>query len=277
MTISPALSFRPASSFTLDEYAGIFARSFAGYYYPMSMTVQVMAARVRTENIDLHRSVILMAGDEPVGQATMAIRGDCTWCGGFGIAPEFRGKGYAAPLFAEFLVQAQQAGVKHLTLEALTKNERALKVYTSAGMKIVRQTRLFEWLHPSPENVAEAAWPPADMAMVAENFHRLHEVAPAWARDLPSVMMRAGLKQIKFEADGRVSAYALLSAGDGTTRIVDFAADDFFVSISLLQIMQMSSAKITSIDEPADGPLTHAFELMGFREFDSQHELAIDF
>jgi GNAT superfamily N-acetyltransferase len=277
MTTISKLTFRPASSFTLDEYADIFTRSFAGYYYPMTMTTQITAARVRQESVDLHHSVILMAGDEPAGEATMAIRGDRAWCGGFGILPEFRGKGYAAPLFAEFLAQAQQAGVKHLTLEALTKNERALKTYTGAGMKIVRQTRLFEWLHPASETVVDAVWPPADMVMVAENFHRLHEVAPVWGRDLPSVLMRGGLRQIKFEADDRVAAYALLSVGESEVRIVDFAVDDIFVAASLLQIIQMSSAKITSIDEPADGPMTHAFDMMNFREFDSQHELAIEF
>lgn len=277
MTTSPALSFRAASSFTLDEYADIFTRSFAGYFYPMTMTTPVMSARVRSESIDLHRSVVLMVGDEPAGEATMAIRGDRAWCGGFGILPAFRGRGYAKPLFAKFLAQAQQAGVKHLTLEVLTKNERALKTYTNAGMKIVRQTRLFEWLHPSPDNVVEAAWPPADMKMVAENFHRLHEVAPVWARDLPSVMQRAGLKQIKLEADDRVAAYALLNINESTVRIVDFAVDDIFVAASLLQIIQMSSAKITSIDEPADAPMTHAFDMVDFREFDSQHELAIAF
>lgn len=277
MTTSPAISFRPASSFTLEEYADIFTRSFAGYYYPMAMTVQGMAARVRTEGIDLHRSVVLMAGDEPAGEATMAIRGDRAWCGGFGIAPEFRGKGYAQALFAEFLSQAQQAGVKRLTLEALTKNERALKTYTAAGMTIIRQTRLFEWLHPSPDKAIATMWPPADMPMVIEHFQRLHPVAPVWGRDLPTVMLRAGLRQITLEADDRVAAYALFGESDGAARINDFAADDFLTALSLLQVLQMSFAKITSIDEPADSPLTQAFVACGFREFDSQFELAIAF
>lgn len=276
MTSSHAISFRSASSFTLDAYADIFTRSFAGYYYPMTLTTEFMAARVRQENVDLHRSVILMVGDEPAGQATLAIRGDRAWCGGFGIAPDFRGKGYAQAMFAELLSQARQAGTKRLTLEVLTKNERALKVYTGAGMKIMRETRLFEWLHPSPEKVEEAVWPLADMKMVAENFYRLHPVAPVWSRDLPSVTMRAGLKQIKFEADGQVAGYVLLSSMNGATRIVDFALEEIFVAAALLQMLQRSSTKITSIDEPADSPMTHAFEMCGFREFDRQHELACE-
>lgn len=277
MTPTSALSFRPASSFSLEEYADIFTRSFAGYFYPATQTVQDMAARVRIESIDLHRSVVLMVGDEPAGEATMAIRGDRAWCGGFGIAPEFRGKGYAKPLFAEFLAQAQQAGIKHLTLEALTQNERALKTYTGAGMKIVRETHLFEWLHPAPDKVDAAMWPAADMQMVTENFHRLHEFVPVWARDLPGMMLRAGLRQIKFETDDHVVAYALLSGSGGEVRIVDFAVDDIFVAVSLLQILQMSSTKITCIDEPEGSLTAQAFNMAAFRKFDSQYELAIDF
>jgi ribosomal protein S18 acetylase RimI-like enzyme len=277
MTSSHAISFRPASSFTLDAYADIFTRSFAGYYYPMTMTTQGMAAHVRIENIDLHRSVILMAGDEPAGQATLAIRGDRGWCGGFGIAPAFRGRGYAELLFVEFLAQAQQAGVRQVTLEVLTKNERALKTYTKAGMKIVRETRLFEWVDPAPQNEATNNGAPADMALVTEHFQRFHPVPPVWGRSLPTLLQRAGLKQMTADYNGSLTGYVLFTADNGVARINDLAAEDILGAILLVGMLQISYVKVTSIDEPADSPLTEAFDMRGFREIDRQYELAIDF
>jgi GNAT superfamily N-acetyltransferase len=277
VTTSTAISFRPASSFTLEAYTDIFTRSFAGYFYSMAQTVQGFAARVRTEHIDLHRSVVLMTGDAPAGEATMAIRGNRAWCGGFGILPEFRGQGLAPMLFAEFLSQARQAGTARLTLEVLTKNAPALKVYTSAGLQIQRETRLFEWLHPSPADAVIADWPKADVALVTENFRRLHPVAPVWGRNLPGVILRAGLRQGVVEFDGRVMGYVLFTPSEGAARIIDLAAVDTQTTAVLLRQLQAAFTRITSIDEPADSPLTSAFDLCGFREFDRQYELAIDF
>ena len=82
----------------------------------MAQTTEGFAARVRNEQLDLYRSVALMMGDRPAGQATLALRGERAWCGGFGIVPEFRGQRLGPPLFAELV--AQKAGALIVGSEA---------------------------------------------------------------------------------------------------------------------------------------------------------------
>src|ERR1051325_8788054 len=60
--------FLPASSFTLDALADIFTGSFAEYFYPGVTPVEVLARRVRSENLDLRHSLVMLLGDEPAGQ-----------------------------------------------------------------------------------------------------------------------------------------------------------------------------------------------------------------
>ena len=270
----PAHHFVPASAFTLEAFADLYTRSFAGYFYPMTQTVAGFSARVRIDHLDLHHSMVLLVNDVPAGQATLGLRGTQAWCGGFGIALEFRGRGLGPPLFAQFVARARAAGATHLALEALTRNAAALKVYTGAGLRIARETRLFEWTSDGPDP-KPIDWAKADLMQIARHFHRLHAVAPVWGRDLPSLLLRPGLREIALNSHGDRAGYVVLSVNDNTARIVDLAAESADVATALLTQLQASFAKVISFDEPADSPVTAAFDLCGFHEFDRQYELKL--
>src|SRR5262245_36019846 len=130
--------FLPASSFALDTLADIFTRSFENYFYPGPTTVELLARRARIENLDLRHSLVMLLGEEPVGQAMIGLRGDYAWCGGFGVMLPFRGRGLARPLAAAMLGQAREAGARTFSLEVLTRNERAIKTYAGAGLRTQR-------------------------------------------------------------------------------------------------------------------------------------------
>ena len=270
--MSQSHHFLPASAFTLEAFADLYTRSFAGYFYPMAQTVAGFSARVRIDQLDLHHSVVLLVNDVPAGQATLGLRGTQAWCGGFGIAPEFRGRGLGPPLFAQFIARARKAGATHLALEALTRNAAALKVYTGAGLRIAREMRLFEWIGDVPDP-KPMDWPTADPVQIAQHFQRLHAVAPVWGRDLPSLLLRPGLREITMNAHGHRAGNVLFSVNENTARIVDVGAESADVATALLMQLQASFAKVVSIDEPADSPLTAAFDRCGFRQFDQQYEL----
>lgn len=211
------------------------------------------------------------------------------WCGGFGIVPEYRGRKWGSPLFAEFVSQARQAGAKTLVLETLTRNKPALSVYTGAGMRPMRETCLLEWKREGADGVGSVSGvggivmngeaefaQPADMARIAECFGRLHPVTPVWVRDLPSLLLRKGLLQTQLVQDGRISAYILFAAHEGTARIADVGAENATQAAELLAQLQSHYAKVVIIDAPADSPITAAFDQAGFHEFDRQYELKMN-
>ena len=103
-------TFLPASAFSLEALGDIFTRSFENYFYPGTMTAAMLAARVRIEQLDLYRSLVMHLGDEVAGIALLGLRSDRAWCGGFGVVLPLRGRGLARELVTAMLEQARQAG-----------------------------------------------------------------------------------------------------------------------------------------------------------------------
>src|SRR5262245_39558349 len=74
------VTFAPAAAYTLDTLGDIFTRSFENYFYPGTTTAAILAARVRTEQIDLQRSLVMRVSDDLAGIVLLALRGDRAWC-----------------------------------------------------------------------------------------------------------------------------------------------------------------------------------------------------
>jgi GNAT superfamily N-acetyltransferase len=280
--------FFPASSFTLDALADIFTRSFEDYFYPGTTTAEILAQRVRVEQIDLHRSLVMLLGDEPAGQALLARRGDHAWCGGFGVMLPLRGRGLAHQLAAAMVEQARLAGARRFSLEVLTRNERAIKTYTRLGLRTRRDLQILEWRPPEGEKRTENRGQPAtgdgrlttdvleaeEPARLLDRFAALHPAPAAWQRDLPALLTRGGFRALAIEEAGVPAAYALYQAGaDGIARIEDLGALRADQAGALLAALQARSARILTVNEPADSPLTAAFLSAGFNEIDRQHEM----
>jgi RimJ/RimL family protein N-acetyltransferase len=277
--MSDNLRFIPASSLSLESFADLFTRSFESYFYPMTMTAATFAIETRLEQLDLHHSVVLMLNDTLVGQATLGLRGDKAWCGGFGIVPEQRGKHFASALLAEFLKQTREAGAKSLTLEVLQKNIVAQRLYASAGLQRQRDLRTLEWKrdsNPSQEKTLEPlAIQPANMLEIISNFHRLHPVSPAWQRDLPGLMVRPNLLQLTYTVQGKLQGYVLFTAKDDIVQIYDLGAREEDIAKRLLSSLQSHYKEIHSDNEPTDNPITAVYDACNFREYDRQYELGI--
>lgn len=270
--------FLPASAFSLDAFADIFTRSFEAYFYQGVVTAEHMARRVRLENIDLHRSLVMLVGDDPAGQAVLALRGEQAWCGGFGVIMAFRGRRLARPLAHALIEQARQSGARRFSLEALTRNERALKVYAGVGLSVQRDLLVLEWKRPegAPAPACTEAVVPADPAGLLERFTALHPRPAAWQRDRASLLAATGLQGVAIERDGAPAAYALFAIRDGALRLADIGAERAEDVAALLGALQGRAEQITAVNEPADSPFIPAFTAAGFVESDRQHEMALD-
>jgi GNAT superfamily N-acetyltransferase len=277
--MNESVQFIPASSLSLESFAALFTRSFENYLYPITMTAATFATKILSEQIDLHHSVVLVLNDTPIGQATLGLRGEKAWCGGFGIVPEQRGKGFAAALLNEFLKQAREAGAKRLALEVLEKNAIAQQLYMKAGLQRQRDLRLLEWKresHPNQERRLEPlAIYPANMPEIVSSFHRLHSASPAWQRDLPSLLMQTDLLQIACIEQSELQGYALLKVKDDVVRIYDLGASEIDIARKLLSSLQSYYKEIHSFNEPTDSPVTAAYDVCNFREYDRQYELGL--
>lgn len=63
---------------------------------------------------------------------------------GFGILPQYRGKGYGKAALREALLTVFRKGAKKAALDVETKNDRALSIYTGNGFQTVSCMRYYE-------------------------------------------------------------------------------------------------------------------------------------
>ena len=272
------IRFAPATAFSLDALAEIFTRAFEGYYYAQTLTAAMFAAKTRLESLDLHFSAVMLAGAEPCGIAVLGLRGERAWCGGFGVTAPMRGAGLAHRLAAEMLGRARAAGARECVLEVLTRNERAIKTYARAGFRATRDLRILEWSAPEGERPTGRAPELAEQApaRLLDRFAALHPAPAAWQRDLPALLARGNLRGLALEEGEQTRAYALVAdSPNGGARVEDLAAEGVEQAAALLLALRERYARLISVNEPADSPLTAAFEAAGFVERDRQYEMAI--
>lgn len=273
---TPTISFTPAAGLSLEELADLFTRSFEAYFYPGITSAHTLARRVASEQIDLLRSLVLRVGGEPAGVALLARRGERMWCGGFGVTMPHRGRGLAHSLAEAMIAEARESGAEQLSLEVLTRNTAALKVYERAGLRIARRLLVVAW---RPDDAGSGAGAPALEAagpadLVLGHFAALHPAPAAWQREPAALLSLPELRGLALREGGELAAYALVQ-GEESLRLQDLAARDEPAARRLIAGLQACGRPITSVNEPAESPLTPAFLRSGFVVADEQHELAL--
>ncbi|MBC7911026.1 MAG: GNAT family N-acetyltransferase [Pyrinomonadaceae bacterium] len=273
------LTFKPATSVSLDELAAAFNHSFAGYFYPMQMNGEMLARRVRLEQLDLQNSLLAYQGEIFVGLWLFGMRGARGWCGGFGIVPEFRGRGCASLLMSEFLARARGCGVKKLSLEVLTRNTPAIRLYERAGMRVERDLIIFERTRKAedsatayPHDLKEAA-PDA----LLRHFERLHAWKLGWQRQKISLLAADLLQGFYLGDKDAPDAYSLVvTRPDGITQVIDLAAANKDYAAALSARIATRCGALRVVNEPEESFFNHALRAHGFSEVDRQHEMVCE-
>lgn len=287
--MAASFSFVSAASYSLEDFAEIFTRAFEGYYYPGITTAPLLAERARTEQIDFHRSQVLLDDYTPCAMGVLGLRSERAWCGGLGVFPEYRGQGLAQRVVSALIDQARVCGARQFGLEVLTRNERAIRTYQSAGLQIARRLQIFEWVERrAGEDPAD--WPAVPLlyaslpangvtelppAALLPHFARLHTVASAWQRDLASLLVRTGTSGLVLGHPQHPSAYLIYRYHGNEARILDLAALTPEDALPLLEALQSRYPHIGSVNEPAESPLISAYLRRGFVETDSQFEMSL--
>jgi Acetyltransferases len=272
------LHFKPASSVSLDELAAAFNAAFEGYFYPQQLTGASLARRARLEQLDLHHSLVAYDGEDFVGLTLLGLRGLRGWCGGFGIVPEYRGRGCAKDLMEAFMAEARACGLKHLSLEVLARNTPARRLYERAGMRVTRDLLILErdGAESGPETLKEEL-KQAEPDILLRHFARMHPKPNAWQRDLPTLLITEGASGFYLGEVGEPSAYALgVTWTEGRTHLIDLATTDSNLADALCAGLAARQDILRVVNEPEDSLFVPALLAHGFKEIDRQHEMVCE-
>jgi GNAT superfamily N-acetyltransferase len=272
------LTIVSAASVSLVAYAAAFTSAFRGYHHPVEHDSATLARRVRVEQYDLENSLLAYDGGEVAGVAALAVRGGRGWVAGLAVVPEQRGRGRGRELTSALVARARAAGLRRLSLEVLTPNVAARRLYEWAGMHVTRDLLVLERAAVAAwEETPRAAAPseaPADELL--KHYARLHTEPPAWQRELSS-LLAADLRGFCVGERERPCAYALLGQGrDGDTHISDLAAADDAQADAVCAALGRVPGVLRIINEPERSPFVAPLLRHGFAEVLRQHEMTME-
>lgn len=174
------MEMKRASQFSLAELTAFWNLGYTGYFVPVQFTEAQMENWIHYGDFDLDRSLILVDGDQPAGFSFLGVRRDRGWIGGFGITPDYRGKGLSYPLFAAHVDLIRETELTHVQLEVLIENW-AQKVYAAAGFVTGRRLSILRGALPDGGNDQPVRLASPQSMLV--HSERVHAGAPApWQR-----------------------------------------------------------------------------------------------
>ncbi|MGU3472860.1 GNAT family N-acetyltransferase [Paenibacillus sp. D51F] len=135
------ITFKCLSECTLEEAVNVWNEGFAGYSVPISMSVESFVNRLVLEELSPTLSFLACRDNRAVGIVLSGIREvqgrKVAWNGGTGVAQEERGTGIGQAMIDHALELYREQGVDIATLEAISENERAIRLYKSRGYEVV--------------------------------------------------------------------------------------------------------------------------------------------
>ena len=222
--------------------AHVFARGYENYVVPFHMDAETLADVVRRWDIDLDRSRVAFVGDEPVGLANLALRGDRGWIGGIGVVPEARRHGIGRILLEAVLAEAPG----DVTLEVIEQNAPARRLYERVGF-VARERMLEVWTLTVQVAAAEA---------------RVVEPRPLGQEGLPWQREDASLPDHieRIEVEGGAAVFRVL---DGTVGIGQLTARDEDTARELLCALRARGDCVSYVNVPEGDPASGALRELG--------------
>jgi GNAT superfamily N-acetyltransferase len=251
--------------------------SFRGDVYGErpAMDAASFRAHVERNDVDLARSRRWTVGGALAGVALLAFRGERAWIGGFGVVPEFRGRGLARQYLDEVLAIAREAGATSIELEVLVRNAPAIRLYERAGFATVDEVVVWTRAPLRPtDRTPEAETQAYDAAAIAA---LARTPAPCWQREPASVAAAAPFGALFVGAPESPDAYAFTRRGERMS-VLDARAHDAASASALLAALdaRLGAHELALVNESARGALHDAFTAHGgWREFTRQHRMRL--
>jgi GNAT superfamily N-acetyltransferase len=259
------IELRPASSFALDELAGIFTRAYEGYVVPFQVDETFLRFMVKTFDLDLDASRVALRDGDPVGLANLGVRESQGWIGGVGVVATARREGIGRTLMDAVHEEARRLGLLEVRLEVIEQNEAAYRLYLDLGYQVVREVEIGS-IEQELEggDAREVPWEQAHA-----QIHALGRAREPWQRedatlahyeDLRGLVADSGAAVFRITPDGRALLLQLAGTEEAARELL--AALRGYGTVSVFNV-------------PADDPAMGAFRSLGGRVSMRQREMVL--
>ncbi len=278
-------------TFEEADYSQIFKtmdEAFSDYQVDMKMDIDTYRNRLELEGVSFEHSVGAFDGEKLVG-ATMNAIG--SWNGvravhdlGTGVIPEYRRMGISTGMFEFIVPQLKEQGFERYSLEVITDNEAAYRLYRRSGFEVTRDFVICEHrdIFERKENSADIEIrsienPDWDQLKTFWTFE------PAWQNSSDCIkrakLLNFGLTLLGAYKNNELVGYAAAFADSG--KIAQIAVSEKFrrkgFGNALLNDLASKTKKsllMTNIDNNAI-ELIKVLESNGFAHTLSQYEMVL--
>jgi ribosomal protein S18 acetylase RimI-like enzyme len=261
------MKLEPASRYSHSELAEIFTAGYEGYFTPFVLDEAGFRFMSTTYDDDLDASRVALVDGEPAGICKLAIRGECGWIGGVGVALPHRGKGIGEALMRDVLEEARSRGLREVWLEVLFPNEPAIRLYEKLGFERVRVLEV--WTLDGFESRGEGVVP-VPLEHAQERIRRERREPEPWQRADESV---AHLENV--EALENDHGAVLYRGTEDRISLLQAVADDEGAARKLLESLPSAATSLLWLNGPAGDPFNAAIDSLGGTLAWRQHEMVL--
>lgn len=277
MAESNSIEFKTLENISLEELTKLFNHAFDDYFVKVNLTPQILAEKIKSEDIRLNFSVGVYTNERPAGFILHAVRnfpeGKQAYNAGTGVIPNFRGQNLTHKMYEFILPKLKEAEVSSSILEVMEQNVPAIKSYHKAGFQKITNLECFrgkvslnrEDNHISIQKINHP------------NFQELQtfwEWEPTWQHSVETIQKSTTYECYGAYIEGELAGY--ITANITTGRVAQFAVNSIFrrqgIGTKLFQnITRKCPDGITAIN--VDDSLTTHFFLtsLGLKPFLRQH------
>jgi GNAT superfamily N-acetyltransferase len=274
----------PAGGVSAAQRVAVMNAAYADYFVPTHVSQDQLELMDRCYDIMPSRSVVARTHWDTIGMALLSLRDDRAWISGVGVVPAWRRRGIARSMMHWLIEQARAAGARQITLEVISENQAARRLYGSLGFREVRE--LLCWQRPvqaDPLPIPFERLVQVPCQDLLDNFEAWHDQPPCWQRELTSLRKIAGpLTGYRLDYEGRPAGYCIVGGHEDAVALVDVGINPeaglLMPGRLLLQALAAihlgSSFSITNV--PADDQLNRILAALRFLVALRQIEMVLD-
>jgi ribosomal protein S18 acetylase RimI-like enzyme len=251
------------------EGAAALNRVFENYLVPIAFSSEQLHLHMTYNDVDATLSPIWLDDDgEVVAAALLGVRAKRGWIGGFGIAPQYRGQGYAKQLLEHIVQTARQCGLETIALEVLKDNAPAINLYRAGGFAIVRELRSFEKL------LENAVMPPGFEQTLPQQFvDEPDRVRPCWQRERTT--LRNGAASTAVAGTSQTYAVYRFNARNAQVFKIEANSADDLTSLAQAVAAGRPLQSVMLLNEPAESAVVDYALTAGWGEPFKQYEMLL--
>lgn len=195
----------PASRYTYEELAEIYNQTRVDYIVPMPMNARRMETYIKTYDVDMDASAIVLNGDgDMCGVGMLGMRGERGWITRLGVVPERRGNNLGSFMMNTLLQGARDRQAKLVQLEVIKGNVPAHRLFSKLGFRETRELLVIR----RPPGKITFELPVAGAIATALNAAEIQRCmdergsGASWIDENKSLVQAGGLKGLKVELPG---------------------------------------------------------------------------